>query len=242
MEFVLLPVVDEMLKIYSLPQDFARFQAYLKLLQGNTKDDVALPIGGFNPMAKEQAISRLKELKDLDAEEIIRQTLGELNRANTAIFSDVIIHVALNLSDDVAGGWTNRYSSDYDCKFKISGLLSRHFCTAIFWTSEDYSPELIRNRTLAYCYRTVYWLNHPKPLTLAQHVEQEAFVCEKVTGKRFKMPEESQVYFKKFQHSDAYLTVFNFLYGDAGMEALGNTGAGLQKGLFDFIGALEKNH
>ncbi|MDQ3110027.1 MAG: hypothetical protein M3R17_09045 [Bacteroidota bacterium] len=84
--------------------------------------------------------------------------------------------VAINVSDDLKGGWTNRFTSDYDSKFRINALVKRKFCTPLFWASEAYSEELIRRRTLHYCYRSIYWLQNPKPETLQEHIEMEKFV------------------------------------------------------------------
>ena len=46
----LLPIIETMLDFYQKPRAPERFHAYLQLLQGNTKNDLVLPIGGFNPM------------------------------------------------------------------------------------------------------------------------------------------------------------------------------------------------
>ena len=56
MSFELLPIIDKMLDFYQNPRNSDRFQVYLKMLQGDTKGDLVLPIGGFNPMAKEHIL------------------------------------------------------------------------------------------------------------------------------------------------------------------------------------------
>ncbi len=83
--------------------------------RGNTKDDMTLPIGGFNPMAKEHVLDKILELKQMDAEGIIQDALDHLNENLNEDKRE--FKVVLNLSDDLKGGWTNRYVSDYDCKF-----------------------------------------------------------------------------------------------------------------------------
>ncbi len=89
------------------PRTLERFQEYLKTLQGDTKGDLVMPISGFNPMAKEHILQKLTELKTLNAEEIIHETLFELNNKLTHQPNDKIFKVALNLADDFKGGWTN---------------------------------------------------------------------------------------------------------------------------------------
>ena len=137
MTFELLPIIDKMLELYQKSRNFDRFQDYLNLLQGETKGDLAIPISGFNPMAKEHVLDKLMELKDLCAEQIIAETIFELNKTIIKEGSSDIFKISLTLSDDLKGGWTNRFTTDYDSKFKLNALMNRHFCTPVFWTSEN---------------------------------------------------------------------------------------------------------
>jgi hypothetical protein len=234
MYFELVPILDIMLDFYEKPRDLERFQAYLSLLKGETKGDLARPIGGFNPMAKPQVLEKLTELKALDAEKIMAITLADLSdkQKNAPVFK-----VSLTVSDDFQGGWTNRYTTDFDSKFKLNPLIQRQFCTPIFWTSEDYSEDIIHERTLEYAFRTLYWFDKKtKPVTLKDHVEQEQFVAKKRTpqymerngipkiGRSPKMPCDThflQKFYKTHADSDDYALIFNFFYGDAACETLG---------------------
>jgi hypothetical protein len=80
MKFQLIPIIDRMLQLYAEPPSPIRFQKYLGMLQGDTKGDLALPIGGNNPMAKQHVSDKLNELKELGAEEIIKNALAEVNK------------------------------------------------------------------------------------------------------------------------------------------------------------------
>ena len=137
MTFELLPIIDKMLELYQKSRNFDRFQDYLNLLQGETKGDLAIPISGFNPMAKEHVLDKLMELKDLCAEQIIAETILELNKTIIKEGSSDIFKISLTLADDLKGAWTNRFTTDYDSKFKLNALMNRHFCTPVFWTSEN---------------------------------------------------------------------------------------------------------
>ena len=224
MTFELFPTIDIMIDLYEKPRTFERFQEYLKTLQGDTKGDLAIPISGFNPMAKEHLLDRLKELNNLGAEQIIKETLNDLNTLNFSRDSNRNFKVSINLSDDLKGGWTNRFTSDYDSKFKINGLFSRNFCIPIFWSSEIFSKDTIRERTLEYIFRTVYWLSKPKPKTLKEHLEQEIFVASQ-TKKNGKVQEIDIIGLDKFykdnEHTDNYHIIFNFFYGDKVSASLG---------------------
>ena len=213
-----------MMDLYERPRNFERFQEYLKILQGNKKGDIEIPIGGFNPMAKEHLLDKLRELARLGAENVIKETLDSLNTKHISVKSGLNFKVALNLSDDLKGGWTNRFTSDYDSKFKINGVFSRNFCIPIFWSSESFTKELIRKRTLEYVFRTVYWQTNPKPKTLKEHLEQEIFVARETKHENVLSQrdfQELEVFYNNNENTDNYHLIFNFLYGDIASSSLG---------------------
>lgn len=217
MTFQLLPILDTMLSFYEKPMNPTRFQAYLQLLQGDTKGDLMLPIGGFNPMAKPPISLKIKELQELKAEEIIKETLNTINKKWQHKGKNQTFKVALNLADDLHGGWTNRYTTDYDARFKINALVNRNFCTPYFWSSEIYDENLIQQRTLEAVFNTIYWLENPKPLTLKNHIEQLNFVSQNIDNQLFSSNidiEKIDTFYQKNLQSDNYHIIFNFLYGD----------------------------
>ncbi|MEZ0539944.1 hypothetical protein [Fibrella arboris] len=232
MVFELLPTLDVMLDLYEKPRTIERFQAYLALLQGDTRGNLALPISGFNPMAKEPVRQKLIDLNKVGAEDVIRHTLHQLNTTLSVYPGNHVIRLALNLADDIAGGWTNRFTTDYDSKFNLNALVSRSFCTPLFWASDVYTPSMIAERTIEYAYRTIYWLTHPKPITLADHVEQEKFVARH-TARSVEKPDRAvseavDTFYRIHQQSDDYALIFNFFYGDLASESLGLPAHGMQ--------------
>jgi hypothetical protein len=222
MTFELLPVIDIMLDLYEKPRNLDRFKEYLALLQGDTKGDLAVPLGGFNPMGKEHVAVKLQELRRLDAERLMQQTLLSLNNTLAATHPDRAIKVALNLSDDVAGGWTNRYTSDYQNKFQIQALVKRNFCTPVFWTSEEYSETLMQQRTQEQVYRTLWVLDNGKPVTLEAHVLQEAFVAKKCNDQPgAAVSAELTSFYDQHRSTEDYSIIFCFMYGDEAAASLG---------------------
>jgi hypothetical protein len=210
--------------LYAKPRSEERFQEYISMLQDGKKGDLTLPIVGFNPMAKEHILQKLSELKEQKAEQIIQDTLRSINLTLTDEQDQRTFKVVLNLADDLKGGWTNRYTTDYDSKFKINALVTRTFCTPFFWTSESYTEQLIRSRTLEYAFRTIYWLTNPKPKTLKDHIEQEIYVAEKSKLNSDNLDtndfELLNNFYSKYQESEDYGIVFNFLYGDNASKSL----------------------
>ena len=124
MSFELLPIIDRMLDFYQKPRDAAIFQLYLNMLlprdsygKGDTKGDLVLPIGGYNPMGKEHVSEQLTALKALDTEGVMQNVISQVNKKDDK--TQPHFKIALCLSDDLKGGWTNRFTTDYDSKFKL---------------------------------------------------------------------------------------------------------------------------
>ena len=236
MRLVLLPLIDTMLEYYNLPRGFERFREYISLLTGGTGDDMKLPIGGFNPMGKEHATEKLMELKNLDAENYISEILDEMNSEFANDDQAIEYKVSISLADDLKGGWTNRFTTDYQHKFNTTAFIKRRFITVQFWTSDTLTKELIEFRTEESIYRLIYQLKFPKQETLEEHIRQEAFVNDKIN-----LFSEIQLgdinHYKKFykEHRDSkdYPVIFNFLYGDKAAESLGYIPIGIKD---DFAG------
>ncbi len=223
MRFELLPIIDTMLNLYAQPRTPARFQTYLKLLQGETKGDLVLPIGNFNPMAKAHLTEKLLELKNLRAEELLESTIAEINENLPKTKNGLVYKLALNVADDAQGGWTNKFTTDYDSKFKFNALFARQFCVPILFSSETISENLVISRTKEYCFRTVYWSQNSKPKTLKDYVEQEIFVTKNLKTKENlsqNVYQNLDTFYKKHQDSEHYEIIFNFFYGDAACESL----------------------
>ncbi|MGL4599363.1 MAG: hypothetical protein ACRCYO_17705 [Bacteroidia bacterium] len=223
MQFQLLPVLDIMLDFYTKPRTIERFQDYLQLLQGSSKDKLVLPIAGFNPMAKEHVLLKLQELQACNVEQIMQETIADWNAKQTTSTETNLFQVAFNLADDLHGGWTNRFTTDYDHAFNFSGLFNKKFCTPIFWTSEEFFPHLIRERTLTSLFRTQYFLNKSQPKTLHDHVEQERYVAQHVSSE-YSNPltdlDKWHTHFLTHEHSEEYAVIFNFFYGDDACKIL----------------------
>ncbi|MGB5820686.1 MAG: hypothetical protein WBG90_14470 [Saonia sp.] len=224
MQFELRPILSEMKELYLKPISTDRFQEYISKLQGNTKGDLSLPISGFNPMAKEHVLQKIRELQDNGAEMIMKETIAEFN-ATWNKTDSAKVDVVLNLADDLKGGWTNYYATDFDSKFKINALVNRNFCTPYFWTSENYTKELIKNRTTAYLSRTLFWIKNSKPKTLDEYLAQEIFVNEQLGTKPESIDEQDFSKIEKIylnnKESEAYSLLFNFFYGDNASDNLG---------------------
>ena len=223
MKFEVVQILDRIKELYKLPRNKQRFDKYLFMLQGSSKDDLLLPIAGYNPMGKELAVTKLDELIQLNAEEIAK---AEVEKINQSINSNVdrTIQVVINLVDDVEGSWSNPATTDYSSKFEIEPLIKRNFCTPYFWTSEDYSEKLIARRIREYVFRTIHRIKNGIPKTLKQAFEQEAFVQSMVMDPKEHATIHDFSKIEKFyiehKNSDDYNLKFCFFYGDRDAESL----------------------
>lgn len=224
MQFRLIPIIDKMVEFYSVPPSIERFNKYLSILEGQTKGNLEVPIGSYNPMAKEHVRERLLELKQLRSEEIIEETLSHLSQ-QFKHNPELTFGVCLNLADDLHGGWTNRITTDYQSKFQINALVKRGFCTPHFWTGETFSTDLIISRTKEYVFHTLYFSDHGKPVTLNDHVQQLDFVQLNLEGEPSSISAKKS--FEQYKYSEDYSVIFNFLYGDKAATDLGFESIGI---------------
>ncbi len=148
MKFKLRPIFSEIKDFYQQPISKDRFRSYLNLLIGETDDNLALPIAGFNPMAKEHILKKIEELERFDAEGVMTEEISQVNAKIVTTGEE--IQVVLNVADDLKGAWTNFYTTDFDSKFKLHAFVSRNFCVPHFWTSEEYTKKQIEDRTKAF--------------------------------------------------------------------------------------------
>ncbi|MTB52113.1 hypothetical protein [Lewinella sp. W8] len=218
MTFTLFPILDWMADLYAQPISRDRFKAYLEKLQGSSRGDLEVPIMAYNPMARAHVAESLEALRALDAEAIVRRAVGGLALLPEV---EVEVRVVINLADDVGGGWTNRYATDYAATFRTSALVKRRFCTPHFWTSETYSPALIEERAVAAAARFAYGYAHGQPVSLRQHLEQEQYVAGVAGLEGGELPPAVARHAEAHQDSEDHALIFNFFYGDEASDSLG---------------------
>src|SRR5437899_9620059 len=115
MNITYVPVLSILRDLYLQPRGMRRFRQYIATLTGGTQD-VVLPIGVANPMAKEHAVAKIDELLALGAETIgaaaaasanerlerIPLAFSSASAAGTAAEGEIKASVVL--ADDVGGG------------------------------------------------------------------------------------------------------------------------------------------
>lgn len=235
MQFSLMPLLEDMLQLYQIAPGPQRFAAYLALLHGDSQDDLVRPIGGYNPMAKPHVAAQIADLQALGAEALASAALDRVNKAWAHLHPHRHLQMGLVLADDLKGGWTFRHTTDYDSTFRLNALETRDLAATYLWTSEGYSAAQLQHQVAAYALRTVHWLDHPKPATLAEHIAQEQFVARhnpfSPILEPLAQPDLVAEIIETFGESADYLLILNVLYGDAAVEAIGHPAQGIAEPL-----------
>ncbi|RMG24506.1 MAG: hypothetical protein D6730_12570 [Bacteroidetes bacterium] len=133
------------------------------------------------------------------------------------------------MADDLKGGWTNRYSTDYSCRFQTRGILRRNFCTPVFWVSEQLDERTVRSRVWEYLFRFQYQYEHGMPQSLQDHIFQEANIQKQLETLELEWKHSlgrdvlahAAGLFARHRHSQHYATMFSFLYGDEAAAQFG---------------------
>jgi hypothetical protein len=229
MRVTYLPVLSILRELYVQPRDMQRFRRYIAALTGGS-DDVVLPIGVANPMAKEHALVKIDELLAIGADAVGAQAAAQADARLQQVKRDVEIKASVVLVDDVAGGWTNRFTSEASARFPSRGALKRPFATALAWTSESPTAEQIRCEVLAAIYRVAYQQRRGLTTSLAAMLDQEGlagvFADMQPTVPPAQLAHARPV-IAALGANPPYPRVFAAMYGDAAAEQLGYPRLGL---------------
>ncbi|MEM7535273.1 MAG: hypothetical protein AAF639_24060 [Chloroflexota bacterium] len=234
--------------LYAMPRNRERFDAYLRVIKGDT-DDVALPpLIAMNPMGREHLGTRLDELLMLGADEIAKQAtldahtrLTNIEIANIEIANIEIANIettnlepelkhGLVIVDDVHGGWTNRYTTEATAFFNDDNCRKRHWITTMLWVSETPTHDAIRQSVLRSIGRTAHIFQHGLPKTLQSMMRQEGFAA-KFAQMTVHLNEDDVTYSREviapLLDSTDYGLCLAVMYGDPAANMLGYTPQGL---------------
>jgi hypothetical protein len=172
MKFDFVPLLQLQRELYRIPRGRERFEEYLRVMLKDDRSDVQLPpLVIMNPMGKDHVPARLDTLLALHAEDLAAQAVSEASAQIVGTPGEY--KVALVLADDVMGGWTNRYTSEFSLRFELAPSLKRGWLAGILWTSEVPSPKTVREEVLTTIYRVAYIQQHGVAHTLQEMMAQE---------------------------------------------------------------------
>jgi hypothetical protein len=232
MKLSFLPLLHVQRDLYAMPRGMDRFREYIKTMTDPETGDLALPLVAMNPMGKEHVPALIDEYIALGAETVAQQAIAEA-AAKAGTSSSREFKVALVVSDDLKGGWTNRWASEYAYRIEGAAIMKRGFITALLWTSEPASLHQVRETVLTAIYRVEYLLTHPAPHTLRAMLEQEGYAMARAGCESPSLDPDDLDYTRTviMPHLEAQdrATVMACLFGDAAAAALGYPPHGLSE-------------
>jgi hypothetical protein len=223
-----LPLLQIQRDLYALPRGMERFREYLKTMTDPETGDLALPLVAMNPMGKEHIPALIDEYIALGAEAIAE---AACRVASLDAPGDREYKVALVVSDDLKGGWTNRWASEYSHRIESAAFLKRGFLTGLLWTSEPASATAVRDAILTAIYRAEYLQTHAFPRTLREMLAQEGYAMARAGCLTPSLDADDLAYTRSIiaplleAHDRA--TVMACLFGDTAANALGYPPQGL---------------
>lgn len=234
------PLLRQQRDLYTLPRGRERFVEYLRTMRSCDGDGLDLPpLVTMNPMAREHVPRILDQLLAIDAGAIAARAVADA----AGELADVpgTYHLGLVIADDLLGGWTNRYASEFNVRFpplRISpaGIQApkwsqQVWLTGVLWSSEAVSPGIVREATLSAVYRAAYIIRYGHARTLADRMAQEGWVMaqagcvepilgdDEVSGTRRLLAD--------LLEADDMPTAVECLFGDVAAHSLGFTPRGL---------------
>lgn len=229
-----LPLLQVQRDLYALPRGMERFREYIKTMTDAETGDLALPLVAMNPMGKDHIPALIDEYIALGAEQIAQGAIESYERSDERPHErphEREYKVCLVVSDDLKGGWTNRWASEYNHRIESAAIRNRGWLTALLWTSEPASADAVRDGVLTEIYRAEYLQTHAPPKTLRDMLAQEGYATARAGCTTPSLDPDDLEYSRTViaPHLDAHdrATVIACLFGDPAAIALGYPPQGL---------------
>lgn len=179
MAFSYVPLLRIQRELYAMPRGMERFREYIRTMTDAETCDLALPLVAMNPMGKDHVPALIDDYLALGAEEIAEEALRSAfalrASADRTVQEPVTYKVALVVSDDLKGGWTNRWASEFSHRIEYAAITRRGWLVGILWTTEPASAQNVRDAVLTSIHRAEYLQTHAAPRTLGEMLEQEGY-------------------------------------------------------------------
>ena len=220
MNITVVPALGKQRELVGMPRNMERFQAYVDSMVRD--EQIELPLFTFNPMSREHVGDVLDQLLAFDAESVAQDAVA-------AIAVDEPLNLVIVIGDDVRGGWTNRFITDYELRFTKKALTKRWICVTI-WAGEGADERRLRREVLATVHRSLALRRNGVPTTLRDVLRQEGDAYRFAGGPERELDADDLAY--TIEAIDPYLDATGrdvhiaVLYGDdaareCGYEALG---------------------
>ena len=229
LEFV--PLLKVQRELYGMPRGMERFRAYLATMINPETRDLKLPLSGMNPMGKDHIPALLDQYLAMDADRIAALAVADAESRLTNVQGE--FKVALVLSDDAMGGWTNRYTSEFGRRFGTKAYHRRGWLEVGLWTSEAPAAETVRKQVLATIYRAAHIERHGFAQTLRDMLAQEGFAMAQAGCTEPVLDADDLAYTREvirpYLDTKDYSTIIACLFGDEAARSLGYAPLGLSE-------------
>ena len=236
MKLTFMPLLRVQRELYAMPRGMDRFREYIKTMTDAETGDLALPLVAMNPMGKDHVPALIDEYLTLGAEAIaeaaVRSALAGQGSADGAgAKAQRSYRVALVVSDDLKGGWTNRWASEYSHRIEGAAITKRGWLVGILWTSEPASADRVRDAVLTSIYRADYLQQHRAPGTVGEMLDQEGYAMWRAGCTTPQLDDDDLAYTRSviepLRGAADRATVMACLFGDIAATALGYPPHGL---------------
>lgn len=241
MKLEFIPLLQLQRDLYNIPRGQERFRVYLETMLDADASDIELPpLALMNPMGKEHIPAMLDTLLAMDADAVAASAIAQLLEAKP--IAEVIkqfekipgkFKVGLVVADDLMGGWTNRYTSEFSDRFETEQSLKRGWLSGILWTSEVPSIQKVREVTLTAVYRVAYIQRHGFARTLQEMLNQEGYAMAMAGCKQPNLDADDIAYTRAIVaphlSTHDYPTMMTCLFGDRAAHSLGYRALGLSE-------------
>jgi hypothetical protein len=215
--------------LYALPRGRERFRAYLDTMVDERTGDLALPLVPMNPMGKEHVPALLDEYLRADADGAAAAAVAALGNASPDVKAS--FSVGLVIADDLKGGWTNRYASEFTYRFETGAMHKRRWLLGILWTSEAPRTEAAVREAAMAVHRAAHIERHGYARTLREMLAQEGQASAKAGCIAPALDAEDLEYTRgvlgPLLDASDRATVVAGLFGDAAARELGYPPLGL---------------
>ena len=240
MTLTFVPLLQMQRDLYALPRGMERFREYIRTMTDAATGDLALPLVAMNPMGKDHVPTIIDDYLALNAEKIAQDAINDVCRAGAfapatsataSATRQYEYKVGLVVSDDLKGGWTNRWASEFSHRIEYAAITKRGWIVGILWTSEPASTQNVRDAVLTSIYRAEYLHAHPAPKTLGEMLDQEGYAMARAGCIMPALDEDDLDYTRSViaPHRQATdrATVMACMFGDTAAKALGYEPRGL---------------
>jgi hypothetical protein len=228
LEFV--PLLKIQRELLDIPRSRERFEAYLRVILNDARDNVRLaPLVAANPMAREHVAALLDDYLALDAEGEAARAVAEM--AERVADIPGTWKIGLVVVDDLRGGWTNRWATEYAHAFEGKATRVRPWFSGLLWSSEPASWRSAREAVLIPIFRAIHSIRHGPPGTLRDRLAQEGYTLAMAGCTAPALDPEDLAYTREvldpLLDAEERRTCIECLYGDVAARSLGFTPRGL---------------